>query len=229
VRQALWLAIDRSQFIEKVFQGAGTPQAVLSNGLTFWALSQEEIKPYVTPDLKKAKDLLTAAGYPNGFDLTIDSSGGVQLYIDHLEVLTPQLKAIGVNVKTQLSDLPSFLSDKLFLGKFDAVVLTGNPNETPMRPLDLYHKNGVAGLNWFHYDNPKVNQLVDAQKAELDINKRQQLVKDAQRAILEDWAPLTTFVSPTLFLSYNKRVGGFDPTQRKYVYYTYSEYLKPGA
>ena len=229
VRQALWLAVDRSQFVDKVFLGEGTPQAILNNGLTFWALSQDEIKPYVTTDLKKAKDLLTAAGYPNGFDLTIDSSGGVQLYIDHLEVLIPQLKKIGVNVTPRLSDLPSFLSDRLFQGKFDSVVLTGNPYETPMRPLDFYHKNGVAGLNWYHYDNAKVNGLVDAQKGELDINKRQALVKDAQRAILEDWAPLMSFVSPTLFLSQNKRVGGFDPTQRKYVYYTYGEYLKPNG
>jgi peptide/nickel transport system substrate-binding protein len=228
VREALFLAIDRAQFIDKVGQGEGSPQAVLSNGLNFWALSQDEIKPYITPDLKKAKDLLTAAGYPNGFEMEIETSGGVQLYIDHAEVLVPQLAKIGVTAKLKLNDLSAFLADKLFVGKFNhAVVLTSNPYETPNRPLDFYHKNGVSELNWYHYDNPQVNALIDAQKVELDVNKRQKIVKDAQKAILEDAAPLTSFFSPTVFSSQHKRVGGSDPLLRTYQIFRYSEFIKP--
>ena len=227
VREALYAAIDRKEFVDKVGLGEGTPQAVLSNGLNFYVLSQEEIKPYVTPDLKKAKDLLTAAGYPNGFDMDIDTSGGVQLYIDHAEVLVAQLKKIGVNAKLRLSDLSTFLSDKLFVGKTDAVVLTSNPYETPNRPLDFYHTNGVNGLNWYHYSNPQIDALIDAQKVELDVNKRQKIVKDAQKAILDDVAPLTSFFSPTAFSSYYKRVGGYDPLLRTFQIFRYSEFLKP--
>jgi peptide/nickel transport system substrate-binding protein len=229
VRQALWALVDRQQFIDKVGLGEGTPQAVLSNGLSFWVLSQDEIKPYVTPDIKKAKDLLAAAGYPNGFDMDLDTSGGVQLYIDHSDVLVPQLKQVGINAKPRLSELSSFLSNTLFKGNFNAVVLTGNPYETPNRPLDFYHKNGVSDLNWFHYDNPDINALIDAQKMELDNNKRQKLVKDAQKAIMEDAAPLISFFSPVVFDSYHKRVGGYDPTLRQYQIYRYTEYIKPNV
>jgi peptide/nickel transport system substrate-binding protein len=227
VRQALWVGLDRAQFIDKVHQGEGAPMGVLNGGLDFWALSQDDLKPYVGPDVKKAKDLLSAAGYPNGFEFELDTSGGVQLYIDYLEVLVPELKKLGITAKPRLSDLSTFLSDKLFKANFNAVVFTHNPYTSPKIPLGFYHKNGIGTFSWWHYDSPTVTAAIDAQSAELDIKKRQQLVKDAQKAILDDGGPMINFVSPTLFQSWHKRVGGFDPAMRTFQYFRYSEFLKP--
>jgi peptide/nickel transport system substrate-binding protein len=228
VRQALWLGIDRQQFIDKIGQGEGTPQGILNNGLDFWVLSQDELKPYIGYDLKKAKDLLTAAGYPNGFEFEFESSGGVQFYVDHFEVLVPELKKLGITAKPKLSDLSSYLSDKLFKGNFNATVFSHNPYASPKIPLGFYHKNGIGSGSWWHYDNPQVTAAIDAQNAELDVNKRQRLVKDAQKLILEDGGPMINVYSPTLFQSYNKRVGGLDPKLRTFQYFRSSEFIKPG-
>lgn len=227
VRQALWVGMDRQQFIDKIALGEGTPMGPLSNGLDFWALSQEELKPYIGYDPKKAKDLLTAAGYPNGFDMTIDTSGGVQFYMDHAELVVPELKKIGVNAKLRLTDLPSYVSDKLFKGNFDATVFTHNPYETPKVPLGFYHKNGIGSLSWFHYDNPAVTAALDASNAELDLDKRRKLIKDVQRIILEEGGPLINFYSPVQFFSYHKRVGGYDPTLRRWQLFRNSEFVRP--
>lgn len=227
VREALYVGIDRAQFIDKVGLGEGSVMGPVSAGLDFWALPQDQLKPYIGPDVKKAKDLLSAAGYPNGFKMTIDTSNGVQLYIDHAEVLVAELKKLGIDAELRLSDLPSFLSNKLFKGDFDSVVFTHNPYESPKIPLGFYHKNGIGGLSWWSYNNPQVTAAIDAQSVEIDVNKRRTLVRDAQKAILDDAAPMLNFFSPTLFTSFNKRVGGYDPLLRGGQSWRYSEFLKP--
>jgi peptide/nickel transport system substrate-binding protein len=228
VRKALWVGVDRQQFIDKIALGEGTPMGVLNNGLNYWALSQDEAKPYIGYDIKKAKDLLTAAGYPNGFDMEIETSGGVQLYIDHAEVLVAELKKLNINAKLKLTDLSAYLADKLFKGAFNATVFTHNPYESPKIPLGFYHKLGLGALSWWHYDNPQVTAAIDAQNAEIDASKRQRLVKDAQKLILEDGGPMINFYSPAAFASHNKRVGGYDPTLRGWQTFRISEFIKPG-
>jgi peptide/nickel transport system substrate-binding protein len=227
VRQALWVGVDRQQFVDKHGLGEGVPQGVLAMSLDFWALSPEDLKPYIGPDVKKAKDLLSAAGYANGFEMEIDTSGGVQQYIDHAEILIAELKKLNITAKLKLTDLSSFLSDKLFKGNFNAVVFTHNPYESPKVPLGFYHKNGIGTESWFHYNNPEVSAAIDAQNAETDVNKRQQLVKNAQKLILEDGGPLINFYTRPLFQSWHKRVGGIDPNERVFHYFRYREFLKP--
>jgi peptide/nickel transport system substrate-binding protein len=227
VRQALWVGVDRQQFVDKHGLGEGVPQGVLAMSLNYWALSPDELKPYIGPDVKKAKDLLAAAGYANGFEMEIETSGGVQQYIDHAEILVAELKKLNITAKLKLSDLSSFLSDKLFKGNFTTCVFTHNPYETPKVPLGFYHKDGLGNGSWFHYSNPEVTAIIDAQNAETDVTKRQKLVKDAQKLILEDGGPLINFYTRPLFQSHHKRVGGINPAERVFHYFRYSEYLKP--
>lgn len=229
VRQAIYVGIDRGQFIDKVGLGDGTPMGPLSNGLSFWALSQDQLKPYIGPDVKKAKDLLTAAGYPNGFDLTIETSGGVQLYIDHANILVSELKKLGINATLHLTDLSSYLSNVLFAGNFTSTVFTHNPYESPKIPLGFMTKNGLGSGSWWHYDNAAISAAIDAENGEMDLNKRQALVKDVQLKLLDDAAPLLNFFSLVQYNSYNKRVGGYDPTLRTYQNFRNSEYIRPNS
>jgi len=209
-----------------VFLGDATPQGVLSNGLEFWVLPQDELKKWLGPRVADAKALLAAAGYADGLDIDIETSGGVQLYIDHAEVLVEELKKIGINATLKLSDLPTYLSTKLFAGDFPSTVFTHNPYETPKIPLGFYHKNGLGNGSCWHYDNQTITDLIDRQAQELDVEERKQLVLECQRAILDDWAPMLNFASPTLYSSYHKRVGGYDPTLRGWQGFRHSEYLK---
>jgi peptide/nickel transport system substrate-binding protein len=229
VRQAIYVGVDRKPFIDKVFLGEARVMGPLSAGLDFWALTAEQLKPYIGPDIQKAKELLSAAGYADGLSFDIETSGGVQLYIDHAEVLLSELKKIGINATLKLSDLPSYLSTKLFTGEFGATVFTHNPYESPKIPLGFYHKNGLGNGSWWHYDNPAVTAAIDKQAGEMDVQKRKQLVLDAQKLILDDYAPLLNFASPTLFNSYHKRVGGYDVNLRGYQAFRISEYINPNA
>lgn len=226
VRQAVKIGIDRGQFIDKLFFGDASPAGAISSGLTYWALSEEEIKPYVTTDVKKAKELLAAAGYPNGFDLEIYTSSAIKSYIDYAEIIVAELKKIGVNATLKLFDLPTFLSQHMYAGNFPATVWVTNGYPSLVTPLGYYHKNGTGAGNWWHYENEEVSSLIDKQFAELDAEKRRPIVRDVQKKVLDDWAPHMPIVDFVGYSSYNKRVGGYDPMLSSYQLVRYSEYLK---
>ncbi|MCC7364100.1 MAG: ABC transporter substrate-binding protein [Dehalococcoidia bacterium] len=226
VRQAIYVGVDRKQFVDKVFLGEAVPMGPVSAGLDFWALPQSELATYIGPDVAKAKQLLSAAGYPDGFEIDIETSGGVQLYIDHAEVLVAELKKIGITANLKLSDLSSYLSNKLFKGDFNATVFTHNPYESPKIPLAMYHNNGLGGGSWWHYKNDEISAAIDKQSMELDTNKRKEQVLEIQRMLLKDGAPMMNFASPQAFVSYHKRVGGVDNSLRTYQVFTYAEHLK---
>jgi dipeptide transport system substrate-binding protein len=65
VRQALTLAVDKASIIKNVYQGTGQA-AVNPIPPTVWSYN-DKVKDYPY-DVAKAKELLTKAGYPNGFD-----------------------------------------------------------------------------------------------------------------------------------------------------------------
>ena len=191
------------------------------------SLSQAEVAPFITYDPKKAKELLTAAGYADGFTFDIETSNGVAAYIDHAELIKAELAKLGITANLKVGDLPTFLSEKLFKANFNAVVFTHNPYETPKVPLGFYHKNGLGTFSWWHYSNDKVTAAIDASNAEVNLQKRQVLVKEAQKVILGDAAPLINMYTRPLFQSQYKRVGGFDPANRTSEYWKYGEFLKP--
>ena len=56
--------------------------------------------------------------------------------------------------------------------------------------------------------------------------KRKQDVLDVKGDHPEDWAPLMNLAAPTLYSSYNKRVGGYDPTIRGAQGFKFSEFIK---
>ena len=70
VRQALYHAIDIEAIKRAVMRGSSDPTgAIIQRAVNGWTPAAHERLPY---DEKKAKELLTAAGYPNGFSVTLD-------------------------------------------------------------------------------------------------------------------------------------------------------------
>ena len=226
VRQAIYLAVDRKQFVDKLGFGDGFPMGPLSAGLEYWALSEDDLAPYIGPDYNKAKELLSAAGYPNGFTMDVETSGGVQLYIDHANIMVSELNKVGIKAELKLSELGDYLSNKLFAGNFNATVFTHNPYETPKIPLGMYHKMGLGGGSWWHYENEAVSKKIDEQANEMDGERRRDLVKEAQRLILDDYAPMMNFYSPMGYGSHHPRLGGYDPTYRGFQLRRYTEFIK---
>src|SRR5213080_2202551 len=69
VRKAFYLAIDENAIADKVMRKAAVPSALMISPLLF-PLAKDFPRPKADP--AEAKKLLTEAGYPNGFEVTMD-------------------------------------------------------------------------------------------------------------------------------------------------------------
>ncbi len=118
VRQAVNYAIDRDSVIKNVLGGYGLPLAGLfSPG-----------EPGYTPDLKpypydpaKARELLAAAGYPDGFSFEWQITDGVfQKDREIAEVVASQLAQVGVKANLRVTERAA-LRENMFAGNFDVI------------------------------------------------------------------------------------------------------------
>jgi len=116
VREALNLAVDKEAIIESILLGEGSPAAVTFNfggpGTPWW---NPKWKPYPY-DPTRAKELLTQAGYPDGFTTGFWMVSGEINTIDVAEVVASYWEQVGIKVERRVAEyrptLRSMLVDR---------------------------------------------------------------------------------------------------------------------
>ena len=98
VRQALNYAVDRNQIVQTVLQGVGGP--MWSLWPTGSAYSDPSLVNYYAYNQQKAKQLLSAAGYPNGFSASVQVSPALEQVF---EVLQQEWAPLGVKITSVTS------------------------------------------------------------------------------------------------------------------------------
>ncbi|WP_321883808.1 ABC transporter substrate-binding protein, partial [Paraburkholderia bannensis] len=90
VRQALDMAINKKAIIESVYQGAGQA-ATNPMPPTQWSYDKSlTAQPY---DTAKAKALLTKAGFPNGFEITLWAMPVQRAYNPNARLMAEMIQA----------------------------------------------------------------------------------------------------------------------------------------
>jgi peptide/nickel transport system substrate-binding protein len=196
VRQAIAYAIDRAAMAKQLMRGGSraidTPCYPTQFGCDAGAAMHY---PY---DPEKAKQLLSEAGYPNGFDTELVTyelpqwAGAVQGY----------LKAVGINAKiTQL--------------QVAAEVQRSLAGQNPMElgSWGSYSINDVSAVlpNFFTYTgndythDPEIRKLVDAGGATVDPDQRRKAYTEAIKLITAkaSWVPIFTY---TVTYGYSKQL-----------------------
>ncbi|MCF6093863.1 ABC transporter substrate-binding protein [Microaerobacter geothermalis] len=179
VRQAMNYAIDMDTIVEKVLEGYATRLAgpLLANGFG----TNPDLKPYPY-DPEKAKQLLAEAGYPNGFQLVIDTD---QNNREVAEAAAASLRKVGIDANTRVWDF-GVLKPLLLNGERQMVMTDwGNSTQDPFDLLNPTIKTNGRG-NYSLYSNPRVDELLSKADVELDVEKRKQLYYEAQQIIYED-------------------------------------------
>lgn len=156
VREALALAIDRDGINKGLLGGSCDPTAqMFPKG--YWAAATDIPKSAIVQDTKKAKELLTEAGYPDGFEMSL-AAINVQQYSNVAEALAEQFEKIGIKVDLQITEPVQLL------GNFNAQKVTdaytsiwpgaGDPSRTVS---SLYLPTGL--FNPGALDIPEVTKL----------------------------------------------------------------------
>jgi len=201
VRQALNYAVDVNTILNVVMAGRGTAAAgVVPPSLPGYDANR---KGY-THDVAKAKQLLAAAGHPNGIDVelwaaTTDQSPRLS------QAIQANLAEAGIRAKIVQRDASS-VREAARKGASDLYVKewwADYPDaENFLFPL-LHSKNKGPGGNVSFYANPKFDALVDQAHREQDEAKRNLLYTQADQLQFDD--------APMIYLFFYKDMYAVQP------------------
>ena len=195
VREAFYKAIDVDLIKTRVMRGLSTPSALMIAPQLF-ALSKDFVRPKADPDA--AKKLLTEAGYPDGFEVTMDCPN--DRYVNDAAIcqaVVGMLARIGVKVDLLAQPKAQYFAKVLKPGgyKTSFYLLGWTPatmdSQNVMNDImgcrdDPKSSRGEANLGG--WCNKEFDALADKVLAETDQTKRNQMIKQAFEIANKDYA-----------------------------------------
>jgi len=202
VRRALALTVDREALVGFIAEGYGTPgnDTPMNAAYRF----HKEL-PQRTPDLAQAKQLLAAAGYPNGLDATLIASdrpgSRTQLGVAMREMAKPA----GFRIDVQTMPHATYLDQVWKKGAF--YVGFYNMQATADAIFSLLYTSDSA-WNETRWNNPDFDKLVAEGRVTTDEGKRAALYGQAQ-ALMHEQVPSVIPVFFDLLAGRRSWVEGF--------------------
>ncbi len=236
-RKALNYVFDSQKYVKGVYGDSATagdscflPPALRSYNDEAWANYDKTADNYEY-NLDKAKELMAASQYPDGFDMEILVSTAFPTDETAALMLQEAAKEIGINIKVK-KVTPSERSAVLYTEErdYDAVIIQWDA-DFPESLSDLlpmfYSENCKAGsCNYSQYRSDKVDQLMLEAKATTDNSEKGQLITEICLQINED-CPMLNMSYPKRISLVRKEVAGYTPTPTywfepfiRYLYYT---------
>ena len=222
VRKALALAIDRKGLVENVTKGGQIPAySFVPVGITNESGEDFASTHYYDENqanIEEAKKLLAEAGYPNGegiptLSFMFNTEGDHKLVA---QAIQQDWAKLGINVNLENQEWKVFLSTRQNGGYQIARHGWSGDYVDPMTFLDLWVTNG--GNNDAGYSNPKYDELVNAAKVEADVNKRWNMLKEAEDTLMEDM-PVIPLYYYTLPKAMKPEVKGVRVSMLGHVYF----------
>lgn len=175
VREAVAHAIDRQSIIDGAMFGYGTPIGTHFAPHNPAYVDETDLSPF---DPEKSRTLLAEAGFPDGFETTLDlpppsyaRRGG--------EIIAAQLADVGITAKINNVEWAQWL-ETVFNGKnFGLTVIS----HTEPMDIGIYANPDY----YFQYDNADFQGLMTKLNATTDPDTRTQIMGDAQKMISEDY------------------------------------------
>ena len=227
VRHALSKAINRPAIVDRIMEGVALPAGgLLPEG--FFG-SSPNLKPDAY-DPEGARKLLTEAGYPNGFGLTIHGPNDRYLNDEKiLQAIGPMFNRVGIDTKVVTQPWATFATQSSAPTYAYSVMLVGWGADTgevssPLRSLiaTVNKDAGMGGSNRGRFSDPKVDALLAKALATVDDGKRDKLLQETTELAMTDQAIIP--------LQYQTNVWA---TRKGYVYapradeYTLAQSVKP--
>lgn len=222
IRQAISLAFDVGEINDAFYNNSCVEyDGPIPPGLSGY--HEGVISDYRGPNIKKAKELLAQAGYPNGkglppiqFEIAISSNSREQA-----EMLARQLKKIGITLEVNANSFPELIQ-KLSRRKAQFFGLAwGSDYPDAENNLALFYgPNSSPGSNNFNYQNPEYDALYERARVMQPSPERTKLYEQMRDMIIED-VPSFGSMARTRYYVWNKRLDPFLPAETWYRWIKY--------
>jgi peptide/nickel transport system substrate-binding protein len=190
VRLALNLAVDKKAIFERVLGGVGTPVGTVNYYPTDPWISETLLKP-IPYEPAKAKALLTEAGYPNGFEVTMNLTAwpGRGFLPDVGEAVATYWEKVGLKVKRRPVDRAVFAADFRKRSYPGVALAYAGPIIAP-EPWELFariaHTKAAVDLLFEH---PKMDAFIDRLGAESSPAERTRIMREEMGPWLYEYMP----------------------------------------
>ncbi len=189
VRRAISKAINRQALADKVMQGLAIPTANLVSAPVYGHNTALKPEAY---DPEGAKKLLTEAGYPNGFALTVAAPSDRYINDEQVAQTVAQMLArVGISTKVEAVPLSVYFPKMRNLDYSFALLGWGSyASDLALRSLvaTTNANKGHGAWNWARYSNPKLDLLIERSLASVDENTREGLAREASALAYSDLA-----------------------------------------
>jgi peptide/nickel transport system substrate-binding protein len=187
VRRAMAHAIDRNALIKGAMSGYGVPIGTHMEPGNPYYIDLTSTYPY---NPETAKQLLTEAGYPNGFEAVIKLPERYAYARRTGEIIADMLSQVGIKLKIEVIEWGQWI-DRVFKNADYDLTVIGHSE-----PFDI---NIYANPKYyFRYDSPKFQETLKKAEEEADPKALKELYIVCQKIITEDAVNGFLFVLPSL-------------------------------
>lgn len=181
VRKAFYQAIDINTIKTKLMNNQAAPTGALVPS-PLASFNDPDIEKRLPYDLNAARKLMAEAGYPDGFEITLDCPNDRYINDERICIalagMWAQLKVkVRVNAMTKTTYFPKTekLDTSLYLFGWGGSITDAETTFTP-----IYRNRGEKGVGEYNrgnYKDDELDALAAASSKEVDVAKRKDLIK----------------------------------------------------
>ena len=190
VRLALNLAVDKKAIFEQVLGGMGTPVGTVNYYPTDPWISEALLKP-LPYDPARAKTLLAEAGYPDGFEVTMNLTAwpGSGFLPDVGEAVATYWEKVGLKVKRRPVDRAVFSADFRERSYAGVALAYAGPIIAP-EPWELFARiaQTKAAVDLL-FEHPKLDAFIERLGAEPSAAERTRIMREEMGPWLYEYMP----------------------------------------
>jgi ABC-type transport system substrate-binding protein len=211
IRQAALYAINRQEYIDRIYGGEAQV-----NGLVHWsqgeaALSPDELEELQPYDPQKSRELIRAATGQDTIKVKVmyPADSAIEQHNQHLPIWREQMAAAGFELEEDPQPFATWLDNYTKL-EYDCSLALNQIYEYPEFNMDFQHSEGPARNNIYATGvgrlYPEIDAEIDRVKGLTDAEEFYAAIKDLQRLIYEKRPTFVPFVTWNAFTLYHPRV-----------------------
>ncbi|MDR7316918.1 ABC transporter substrate-binding protein [Brevibacillus nitrificans] len=200
IRQAINYAVDKDLIIKTVLMGNGE---MATSYLPKMKYFNDQLEGYKY-DLEKAKKLMAESSKPQGFKTKLLIASGDETDRQIAVIVKDQLAALGIDVEIQMMESGAAY-EAVNQMNYDLATTYFSTDIIDPDELTSFEVVSTGGTDAYHtgYKNPKVDELAEKARAELDETKRKEMYLEIQKLVSEDATFLFLYYKPATYAVQN--------------------------
>ena len=206
VRKAMGYALDKEEIARAIDYGLGeTNNQCYPKGNKWFAAIEE---PFSKPDLKRAKELLTEAGYPDGFSINLPVEQAFAQGAKAAQIVQTQLEKVGIKTKLEMMETAAYYV-KRRRSDFDLMITLLPLYQDPYWGYQFLYSKSFE--NPTRYNSPEFGRIYNEAARTSITEERRRLYTRLVEIINQDVPQIYISHYPEVY-GVGARVQGFQPS-----------------